>query len=389
MKQLPISGEVERKLRASFGPDADLTNLAVFEVTAVTDLPIRQRGGLFQGARVGESTMLEMAAHLEKESVPLIVNHTTDGEPHGRTFAGKVQDGSLHALIALNSKVNADSIERLNSGVTDQVSVAILSKKCLCSECGFDYFGEEADFENIYLRTCPEGHEIGVDGVHTRLLGLASFYELSLVGQGASPGARVKGPSEAILAKSDGFQRLAAKNAHPSMVVLQASPTLPEPETMSLDKDFLAQFSAQAGELGASKAEVARLTAELAVRPSADVAALQTQVADLTPKAALAVELQTKLDEAIAALAAAPKAEDVTVAVTALKAHAKAVLVACGEANPEALLSDDVAALDALIKEKTAKLTAIIPIGARSVVTEDDKSKTKPAASNAAFQSRQ
>lgn len=331
--------------------------------------------------------MAEMAAHLAKESVPLILNHTTQGEAHGRVFAGEVRDGALHTLIALNSKVNADTVEKLNSGITDQVSVAVLTEKCLCSECGFDFFGEEATFENRYYKTCANDHTIGENGVHARLTGLKNFYELSLVGQGASPGARVKGRSEAIMASAD-LQRLAAQNMHPSMVVLHASPTHPE-STPLMDEKILAQLTSQAADLGVARADVVRLTARnteletlLAAKPTAEVAALQAQVADLQPKA-------DRLVAAEAELAAAPKKDEFDAAVAALTSHATAVLTASGEKDPAAVLAGkSVAEIVALTAEKTTALTALIPVGGAARVASTE-TVAKPAVSSAAFRSRQ
>lgn len=154
---------------------------------------------------------------------------------------------------------------------------------------------------------------------------------------------------------------------------------------MDLEK-ILAQLQEQAGKLAlaasANEAHVARiadLEAQLAARPSADVAALQAEISDLKPKA-------ERLAAVEAELAAAPKADEHKAALDALKEHARSVLIASGDKTPDANIPADVGGIVGLIKEKTAALTALITPG--GVSKSSDGPQGAAPASTAAFKTR-
>src|SRR5690606_17876502 len=100
-------------------------------------------------------------------------------------------------------------LAKVDSAVVDEVSVGLLTQHAFCSECDFDYFGPEATFTNIVMATCDQGHEIGVDGVHAKLVGLVDWAELSLVGSGAARNAKVL-PKAKHSFKKETLDKLAA-----------------------------------------------------------------------------------------------------------------------------------------------------------------------------------
>lgn len=387
MKMVTLTPAITEKLKASFG-DADLSNIVVFEAILANGLPIRHAGGLYAGARISEGTMALMADFVGRESVPVILNHITDGEAKGRLFAGAVKDGALHGLFALNRLTDAATVERLNSGISDQVSVSFLSEHAFCSECQFDYFSPEATLDNMYYLECDKGHAIGENGVHVRLTGLKHFYELSVVGQGAVPGAKVIDKKKSAFVQGDDLRRLAAKNIHPAMVVLSASPTLKEIE-MDI-APLLAQLETRAVEINTANLAVTALTGErdtartelaaamerittLEAAQSSDVAALQARVAELEPLAAAAEK--------------APKAEDMSAALACLSTIARRVLIATGNPNPDASIGSDVSALVSLITEKSEALAASVIAGGAVRATSAAETIKTPTAT-AAFKTR-
>lgn len=360
MKQLSHTSELIARLKASFGEGVDVSKLAVFEAIAVNTLPLRKSGGLYKGAVFSTSAMTDMAAFLETESVPLQLQHDTGALPSGRVFAGRVQDDQLFVQFALNRDTQAPFIADIDAGMIDQVSVGALPKKLMCSECNFDYLGDSASFENLWTLTCDQGHTIGENGVHARLIGCAAWFEMSLVGQGAVRENRIIAPSESAFA-SGNAHRLAASAAARDALILQASPTIPAPkkDDLAMDKDALAQLLA---------ATEAKTKAESALEP------LKLQVTTLTEANtalnARVTELQGKID-------GAPKKDDFDAAIAALQSMASKVMVACGDKDPKPPAT--VAELTALIEDKTAKLTALIPATPRS---EDTSTRVEATSDN-------
>lgn len=347
MKQIPQTPEVKDKLRAAYGPDADLTNLAVFETVAMNTLPLRKTSGLFKGARLGLSLMSESAAWINKESVPVNTMHGDESLPIGRAFSAAMVGDAMHTLFAIDGAAQPKFVQGLNSGTIDQVSVGQLNKAITCNKCGFDFMGPDATFSNVWDATCNDGHVMGDDGAHAMIDGLQSFFELSLVSMGAVNGAKIIGPTDAKLVGNEPL-RLAASASKVGALRLTCSTIN---EDAPVDKELLARLEAQAGEKSALTTQLTALTAERdslktqAEASAGTVTTLTAKVAELEPVAALATEN--------AALAAK--------AVAALTTEAKTILTACSVTHEG--LATDVDGLLATIAEHRVKFAAGIPVG--------------------------
>ena len=55
-KRIEVTDKMRPHLEKVLGADADFGNVAVFEATAVTSLPLNKRGTLFEGGRVTSGT---------------------------------------------------------------------------------------------------------------------------------------------------------------------------------------------------------------------------------------------------------------------------------------------------------------------------------------------
>ena len=359
MKQIAKSDAVLAKLRAAYGPDADLSGLAVYECVALTTLPLRKSGGIFQGARVSLSMLSEMAAAVNAESVPLQLVHDNEVIPFGRFFYGEVVNDELRGLFAVDGVNHPEIVTKLDNGTLDQVSVGFTMKRLTCSACGFDFL-DPAHLVNLYTLTCDEDHTVGQDGVHVHVDGLQQFLELSLVGKGASQGARIVGPSDAQLQQNEQF-RLAA-SANPSLLAVRLSPTIEE--KLEMNPEQMATFQAAVAGEATAKAQLT-MAQDQVTALTAQVTELNTRVAELT---ATAGDAEKHKKDAEAALAA-------------LTAEAKKVLTACGKADTA--IPTEVTAVLALIEEHRAQFAAIIPANGAS---QGPETKTAPLpASNAAF----
>lgn len=346
MKQIAQTDQIKGHLQASYGPDANLADLAVFELIALTTLPIRKAGGLFKNARPSLSLMSEVAASVNAESVPLQGLHNNETLPYGRFFYASVVDDAVRGLIAVDNAVYPEIVTSLDNGTIDQVSVGMANKRLSCSACGFDYLNP-SNAMALYTLTCDEGHVIGTDGVHINIDGLEQLFELSIVGKGASPGARLLGPSDARLQQSEQY-RLAA-SANPGLLALHLTPTTKDVSHMTPEQ--MAAFSAAVEGKATASASLSIVTGE---RDAVTVSLTAANVA----LAAMTAERDTAVTAAAASIANLA-AHDT--AVVALTAQAKKVVTAIGK--PDTVIPTDVTAILALIDQYSAAFAAIIPVG--------------------------
>jgi len=382
MKQLPMTPKLSALIKGAVGEDVDTTSLAVFETVALNTLPLPGKDGtIFERAVSMPVTLAQMVQSInDGNHIPLIADHEMWGAPKGRAFhAGlNVADSGeleMRMLFYLDPS-EGPLIQKLNAGSLDEVSVAFLSKTFNCSECGWDYF-QFGSGENIYERTCGNGHTIGQNGVHAEMTGLGQFIELSLVARGAADKPKIVGKSEAKLAPEHALS-LAAKGFEPNALVVQASRGKEQPMDLTALTAQLTQTSVKNGELTAHLATVTgeRDTARTAL--TAAEAARDTAVAEVATLKAEKIELEkrpeatvkTDLDAALAYLAA--QYDHLTVASGKTKVE--------GDARPKT-----VAAFTAAIDEMTGKLTSIIPVGGVSKPAGDIDKGVKAAANLSAF----
>lgn len=344
MKELDITPQIEAAIyRVNGGQKIDLSKIAVFESRSLNTRPLRRRTGLFAGGVTLKNTLDEMAAFLNAsdEGIPLHLMHNTELLNVGRLFEARVdqaRDGQweLSSLFYI-PRTEAALIERINTGVTDQVSIGIQGKRLQCSHCDFDY--RQGDMMNLMSLTCDEGHEIGVNGVHVLIDGLDQWMEQSVVDTGAAGGARIVNRENAKYQQRDDFYRMAAKthqNDHETYTPLIANlneilseekPTVDKAELETfLNEKFEEQNKSVAASLAAKDTEIAAAVerAEAAEGRVAELEAAAAAAED-APNAEKVAELEAALETANASLA--------TVAEF-LKDQAKKAQVAAGVKTP-------------------------------------------------------
>jgi hypothetical protein len=353
MKQLPMTPALAAMIKERVGEDVDPTNFAVFETIALNTKPLPgKKGSLFEKAVVMPATLQAMVEYINSGNhVPLIADHELLGAPKGRMFHAGLDytDGlEMRALFYLDPTEDS-LIAKLNAGSLDEVSVAFLSKSFQCSECGWDYF-QFGSSENIYERTCANGHKIGQNDVHGEMIGLNQFIELSLVARGAADKPKIVGKSQARLAP-DAIKQLAANGFETDELVVQASIGTKE-DTMDL-----AAMTAQLTELSTAKGEltVKLTTAEgRATTAEAEVTRLNGEV---TTKDAEIAQLKEAAGDTTVATE-----RDAAIAV--LQSQVNALLTATGKPELKGEeLPKTTAELKTKIDELTAGLTAILPTG--------------------------
>lgn len=291
MKRLTVTPDMQAKINAVAGTEVDPASIAVYESIAVTKAPIQKPRNLYDGGTFDPGFFGEMAAFLSSgKSVFVAPIHNTEQLPLGRVFNAWETGEGLRAQFYL-PMTSGDLVPKIDTGVIKNVSIGALPKQLLCSECSWDYMGKDASIMNILDKTCENDHTIGENGVHVVSKGLDTWFELSLVGTGASPGAEILARSKAQLANdnSASLVRLAANQVPPEAVMLVTTPT----GDIDMDaKEIAAQLKA---EFTTSLAENATKIATLEAKASG----LETQVGSL----------QTQLTAANTALEAANTAK--------------------------------------------------------------------------------
>lgn len=360
MKRLPLTPELIAQIKAAVGPDVDVTDaFAVFENISLNTLPLPGKDGtIFEKARVTPLTLKQMVDSINSGNhLPLIHGHDMSQIPVGRVFKaglslGETGEYELRTLFYIDP-TETKLAEKVDSGSLDEVSVQFLASEILCSECSFDYRGEEATLENFRNLTCTNGHTIGENGVHVRLVGLSVFTELSLVTRGAANNPKIVGKSQSKLAAP--LQALAAKGFEVSELFLAASKGEVEVDLTVV----LAQLTEQTGIAATATASLTAVTAE---RDS-----LQTELA---ARDARIVELET------AAADTDTTDADAVAALTAERDEAKAFLaetftkLATAAGVENAQVPETIADLKAGIEAHQSSLTALLPIGGAAAATQ-------------------
>lgn len=350
MRSLEITSRIQERLKAHLGDDLpSLDSIKVFEGIAVSTKPLRKPGSIWDKGSVTRLTLREMADWLNAgNQVPLHTLHKAGYElPVGRLFYAEVRDledggAELRVLLYLD-KSQDEIITSIETGVIESMSIGLMSKQILCSECGWDYLGDDADFMNLYERKCGNGHIVGQDGVHVRASGLDLWSELSLVSLGASTDAAIVSRSKARLS-SDEYQALAASGTPPESLILVATEKGQEPmET----KEFMARLEAQAGEVATLTAKNNDLVSQLE-QSTADLAAANSRIEELENAASNEGESEVKasLSAAQADLEKVQKTADG--ALEFLQDQVKKARIAAGQSDPEApdTIDECIAAID-------------------------------------------
>jgi hypothetical protein len=368
MKQVVKTYAIIERLKVAFGADVDVADMAVFETIALNNLPIRKKHPLYEGAVAQDSLLRELTARINAESVSLQLMHNTSELPSGRVFDARMNGQEVRALFGVSTKTQPTLVSDLDQGVIDQVSVNVLPKQILCSDCGWDYLGADATFDNIYLGTCLNDHKLGEAGVHAALHGLDLLAEISLVNTGGAQNARIQSRDKQIYAEP-AFQRLAANGHSPAMLVADLTASIPQE-----DKTTMTDLTALTASLTDEKAKVITLTASLSTAELAN--------ATLTTAAVAAAVALTAANDELAALKANPPeaAPAVLAFVTDL---CRRSLVATGEQNP--VIPATIAEMITKTQEAQGKLSALIPAGGAALAAETDVADAKGAFASGAY----
>jgi hypothetical protein len=377
MKRLELTPQLLQLIKDRVGEDVNLDGIAVFEAISLNNKPLPgKKGTIWEGAVATPLTLKQIKDKIDGGfTIPLQLNHDMVNLPTGRVFDAGLNyadDGSfeLRTLFYLDAS-EAELASKIDQGIIDEVSISFLPTSYLCSECGWDYLGEGANFENFFTRTCANDHTVGEDGVHVNMVGLADLIELSLVARGAAANPKIVGRSASKLAPASA-QRLAARGFEIDGLVCQASRGEDLVNTEKLTADLI-EAKTKVGVLeAAAEGHQAALTAAHTARDEA-IAARDTAQAEVTR---LTSELETAKSDS--------KADEAEAATAWLTASLTKLLAAAGKATEN--LPTTVADLTAAIDAETKGLTAIIPAGGASEGGAGE-TEVKPAASLSAYKS--
>lgn len=379
MKQLEKTPKIVEALRL-IEPDLDLSKVAVFEAEALNTLPVSKRGSIYDKARHSESTLKAMAAAIiASGGIALAIAHDMQMMAEGKVFKGEVFSGEHGPeLRVLFYVLNSDTklVEKLDTGIIDEVSVTIIGKALLCSECGWDFLGADATMAHFWDRTCANEHEIGIDGVHLTVSGLDTWYEMSLVQKGAAKNPKIQSKSKTLMAGA-APQRLAASGIALSAAAITSSPTKKEKSNMAdIDVNkMIADLTAAQVATHTVKAELATAQAQLTASQG-EVTTLKTQLA-AAEKAA---------GDAAPVLAENKTLKDqVTSYTTFLTEQATKLQAALGK--PGEAVPTTIAELQTFITESQVKLGTLFPKGG-AAASAGAAAKEGQAADLSAFSTR-
>jgi len=357
VKQLELTPELQDLIRQRIGADTDVSNIAVFEAIALNSLPlVGKKGTLWEGAMATPLTLRQIADHINNGGhIPLIASHDMEPMPKGRVFAAGLDyseqgDFEVRTLFYLDATEQV-LIDKINAASVDEVSISFLPTQYLCSECDFDYLGEGSNCDNIFTRTCGNGHEVGTDGTYLRMVGLDTLVELSLVVRGAADGPKILGRSSSKLAPASA-QRLAAQGFELNGLVCQAQAS--KGEDMTIDTNKLTT------DLIDAKTQVGVLTAVASGHEAILTASTEANAALNVQLTAVTAERDTAVAELETAKAAS-RGDEADAAIVYLTNVLTKLHVAADKSVEG--LPTTIAALTAAIDEETKGLTAIIPAG--------------------------
>jgi len=366
-KKLEITPKIAELIRTASDDAVDPNSVSVYEAIAINSLPLSKKN-LFQGAVCTGSTLREGAKWVSERPltnhVPMHTNHEQGEEmPVGKVFYGEVvSPNGVEELRTLFWLPNTEKvlIDKLEGGAIEEVSIGMRFKHINCSNCGWDFLGADSDpYENIYERTCKNGHVIGTDGVHAMLNGLDQWLETSLVSLGAARGAKIVSRTKSLLG-AEAYNALQASGKDPVLTTLYATATHPEHDDMDLTQ-LVDQLTTVKASVQAKDGEIAtlKLTAD-------KVTSLQEQVSTLT----------AQLNEAKTGDVVALRAER-DGAFEFIRSEAARLAVAVGATPPAP--NTNLADLTASITESRKKLADKFPTGGRAEPITDGEKKPEAA----------
>lgn len=382
-KRIDITDDIKAKVIANMGSEPTWEQIAVFEMTAVTSLPLSKKWSIFDQAQITAQTFEEAATYLNSGGyVPFHTLHKQGYEiPVGRVFYGEAQVNQkgyneLRVLAFIDLTAHEDLANKIDNGVVEEVSVGMSFKQLLCSACGDDLMSEQS---KLWDQTCANGHVIGMGNHHLKPNGLGQFRELSAVSKGASNGAKILGIQKRTLAADFGKPELAlvASIKSPEFMLFTQHANLDSEPVLGEDPVVIAELQAKLTDAEAKSAEV-----------QAKLTAAEAKAAELEATTAIST---TKLAEAETALATTQAQVD-TLGAAKTELEAAKVELETAKATAEAQLAESQAKVKVFEDAETAKLSQRpfrIPLGGvaglNAAHSDADKPKTTAVGASSAF----
>ena len=390
-KQIDMTDELLTKFKSKFGEDADVSKFYIFECRALSTEPVHQ-GTIYDGATVDNGILASMADKINNsdENIGIHIMHKDEDLNIGRSFSARlgVSDaghGELYAVCALlRNEENQSVIEKIENNILDEVSVQFLSEHAYCSECHWDYMGEDASFENWWDKTCANGHTIGFDGCHLELEGLANFSEISIVNRGAAKNPKILSQKKRSLFGEGDLMSLAASGKAPEFLVAtfnnKLENVMKDKENIALSAEEVAEMQAQLADLK-KQLDLSEKVKELETSLSEKTKALEDKETEFTSLSeAHEAEINT-LNEAHTAEVEELKAqlstanEEKSAMLKFLQEQVKKVALAAGKKDVE--VPSDLGEISAMLNENQQILATLVPAGGVSKSVdyseEDDK----------------
>ena len=294
-KRIEITDDIKAKVIANMGSEPNWEQVAIFEMTAVTSLPLNKKWTLFDKAQITAQTFEEAATYLNSGGfVPFHTLHQQGYEiPVGRVFYGEAQKNvkgydELRVLTLIDLTAHADLAAKIDNGIVEEVSVGMSFKQLLCSACGDDLLANE---DSLWSYTCANGHVIGMGDHYVKPNGLGQFRELSAVSKGASNGAKILGFQKRTLAADFGKPELAlvASLKSPELMLFTSPVNLDSEPELGEDPVVIAELQAK---LTDAEAKVSELEASHATKLSEVQSALTATQAQVTTLEAAKSEIE-------------------------------------------------------------------------------------------------
>ena len=371
-KEIEMTDELLMKFKNKFGEDADTSNFYMFECRALSTEPVHQ-GTIYDGATVDSGILAAMADKINNsdENIGIHIMHNDFDLNIGRSFSARlgVSENGHNELFAtcalLRNEENKSIIEKIENNILDEVSVQFLAEHAYCSECHWDYMGEDASFENWWDKTCANGHTVGFDGCHLELEGLANFSEISVVNRGAAKNPKILSQKKRTLFNEGELMSLAASGKAPEFLVATFNNKLENvmtKENVTLSAEEIAEMQAQLADLK-QKLDLGEKVKELETSLSEKEKALEDKEKALEDKEA---EVNT-LNEAHEA-----KVEELNGELSEVKAQKQALLeflqeqvkkVALAAGKKDVEVPSDLGEISAMLNENQQILATLVPAG--------------------------
>lgn len=380
-KQIEMTEELKQKFAEKFGEDTDSSKFYIFECRAFSTEAVHQ-GTIFDGATADQSILNGMADKINNtnENIGIHVMHNDNDLNIGRAFSARlaVDDNghtALYAYCAILRDETSDSIiNKIENNVLDEVSVQFVAEHAYCSECHWDYMGEDSTFENWWDKTCANGHTIGVDGCHLEMEGLANFSEISIVNRGAAKNPKILSQKKRSFFSEGELMSLAASGKTPEFLVATFNSKL---ENIMTDKT---NVSLSAEQVEAMKAELAEMKKQLDLGEKIKglEATLSEKEAVVSEKEAALAEKEAELKELNEKLSAAESEKKAVLEF--LQEQVKKVALAAGKEKVE--VPSDLGEISAMLSENQQILATLVPAGgvSKGMIGADENSKFNSAA---------